>query len=262
MRRLLPALGAALLFAFGILTPIPGLSFAPSAFATSSGEGEGHEHGAADEHLDADARLYRDLELMRGHLLIAGELVAGDHWIDAVPHVFHPIEEIYDGMKGEIEKRSLPGFLTELKVLAQTIKAKQKDAYVAALQAVNTKLNAIEQNIKASKAPWNVTVKAALISVLKTAAEEYGNAVKDGKIAEAVEYQDSRGFIWRADAMLKDGALTKNTANTATLAAAAEALAKLKSVWPAPIPPDAAVASAESVAADIEKLAKSLEAIQ
>ena len=120
----------------------------------------------------------------------------------------------------------MPGFLAELKVLAQTIKAKHKDAYDAALKAVMAKLDAIEQNIKAGKAPWSATVKAAVISVLKTAAEEYANAVKDGKIAEAVEYQDSRGFIWRADAMLKDGALRKSAAIQRTLAAAAEAIGK------------------------------------
>src|SRR3546814_7978599 len=35
-----------------------------------------------------------------------------------------------------------------------------------------------------------------VLGILKAAEAEYAEAVKDGDITDAIEYQDSRGFVW------------------------------------------------------------------
>jgi len=242
-------------------------NFAPSlvapAFASKPNEGaEGaHDGHHKADNLSPDAKLYRDVELIRGHLSVAGELIAEGYWIDAVPHVFHPIEEIYGSMKDEIEKRKLPGFLPEMKALAQTVKAKQKDAYDASLKTVEAKLDAVEAALKSSPA-WAATIKDATIATLQSAAEEYEEAVKEGKIAEAVEYQDSRGFVWRAEAMLKSDVLSKSDANKPALSEAQKALTELKAAWPTAMPPEKAIMSAAAVEQSTEKIGKLLASMQ
>lgn len=259
--------GGAVSLAVALAFAVPFQNFASALVtpALASKPNEGAE-GAHDGHhkadnLSSDAKLYRDVELIRGHLNVAGELIAEGHWIDAVPHVFHPIEEIYGSMKGEIEKRKLPGFLPEMKALAQTVKAKQKDAYEASLKTVAAKLDAVEAALKSSPS-WAATIKDAAIATLETAAEEYEEAVKDGKIAEAVEYQDSRGFVWRVEAMLKSDALSKSDANKAALSEAQKALDDLKAAWPAAMPPEKSVMSAAAVEQSTEKIGKLLASMQ
>lgn len=242
-------------------------AFGPSAVRASqpgeAGESGGeHHHATADDKLSPEVKLYRDLELVRGHLLVADELIAGGHWIDAVPHVFHPIEELYEGMKGEIDKRGLAAFLPELKALGQTVKAKEMDAYSAAAKIVTAKLDAVETGLKSGSASWSATVKEATVAALKTAVEEYGEAVKDEKIAEAVEYQDSRGFVWRAEAMLKNEALTKSDSNKPALASAQEAISKLKTAWPGAMPPEKAAMTVAEVKAGVGTIEKILEAVR
>src|SRR3954447_3592323 len=102
--------------------------------ARAGGEGgEADEGGAAQKDYDAKMppalRFYRDIELIRGHLLVGDELVRAGRWAEALPHFLHPSEEIYGKIRNDLKTCEVAPFLSALKALAQTVKAKNEAAY-------------------------------------------------------------------------------------------------------------------------------------
>ena len=74
--------------------------------------------------------------------------------------------------------------------------------------------------------------------VLKVARREYEASIEDGRFVKPVEYQDSRGFVWQAERMLEGAAAELAQVDAMLWPRSARVLAKLKTAWPAPMPPD------------------------
>ena len=95
--------------------------------------------------------------------------------------------------------------------------------------------------------------------MLETANAEYTAAIADNKIKEAIEYQDSRGFvIYAQDSVFKnmanqDSAKVSSTINTT--------FAELRQAWPAPIPPATPVLTPDEVAAKVKQIEKAGETL-
>src|SRR5262245_52007605 len=94
------------------------------------------------------------------------------------------------------------------------------------------------------------TVKSA-IEVLRTAQSEYEASMQDGRFVKPVEYQDSRGFVWRAEQMIEGAAAPLDAASLAKVRAA---FARLKTAWPAPMPPPAPILEVGQVSALISEI--------
>jgi hypothetical protein len=73
--------------------------------------------------------------------------------------------------------------------------------------------------------------------VLKVALGEYESSIEDGRFTKPVEYQDSRGFVWEAERMIEAAAPELVKIDADALERMRTALAKLKTAWPAPMPP-------------------------
>jgi hypothetical protein len=226
---------------------------APAAKAGGTGEGEGG--GKADANLPPILVFYRGIELIRGHLLVGNELVAAGRWGDALPHFLHPTEEIYGNLRNELKTYDVPPFETALKALAQTIKAKNKDAYGRALATVNERLEAAERGVKA-KTPdaWAPFVLETALETLKIAADEYGNAIDGNRIKLPVEYQDSRGFVLEAERVVEGVSGELGSKDAQALAAIRAAFVDLKKAWPAPMPPRAPVKDVAEVLSDMSRI--------
>jgi hypothetical protein len=226
---------------------------APTAKAGAGGEGEGG--GKANANLPPILVFFRGIELIRGHLLVGNELVGAGRWGDALPHFLHPTEEIYGGLRNQLRTYDVPPFETALKALAQTIKAKDKDAYGRALTTVNERLGAAERAIKA-KAPegWAPFVLETAVEALKVAADEYGNAIAGNRIKLPVEYQDSRGFVLEAERVVESVSGDLGAKDAQALAAIRAAFADLKKAWPAPTPPRAPVKDVAEVLSDMSRI--------
>jgi hypothetical protein len=225
----------------------------PAAKAGAGGEGEGG--GKANANLPPILVFFRGIELIRGHLLVGNELVGAGRWGEALPHFLHPTEEIYGGLRNELKTYDVPPFETALKALAQTIKAKNKDAYGRALATVNERLDAAERAVKA-KAPdgWAPFVLETAVEALKVAADEYGNAIAGNRIKLAVEYQDSRGFVLEAERVVESVSGDLGAKDAQALAAIRAAFADLKKAWPAPTPPKAPVKDVAEVLSDMSRI--------
>jgi hypothetical protein len=211
---------------------------------TEGGEAYLTDGGPADTRI----RFYRDIELMRGHLLIGRQLIEGNLWEEALPHFLHPTEELYGRMERHIATHNIRPFRHELLALAQAVKARRMGAYRQALSVVEERLDAALAVAKRFMHPLGPFIARTASEVLKAALSEYQTSLSGGRFANPVEYQDSRGFVWRADAMLEEGARELAGRDGAALARIRASLARLKSAWPAPTPPPAPVLQADEVA--------------
>jgi hypothetical protein len=223
------------------------------AKAKAGGDGEG-EGGAADAGLEPSIRFYRDIQLIRGHLLVGDELVKEGRWKEALPHFLHPSEEIYGRIGTDLKRYGVPPFATSLKALAQTVKAKNKEAYAGALSAVEERLAAADKAVRAPEANWPYFALETAVESLRSAAEEYEEAVERGTIANVVEYQDSRGFVWQAERLFASVADDLSTKDADSVASIRAAFGDLKAAWPTPMPPQKPAKDLSQVLGDISKI--------
>jgi hypothetical protein len=204
---------------------------------------------------DTRIRFYRDIELIRGHLLVGGQLIELGLWDEALPHFLHPTEELYNLMEKYIKLHNIKPFRRELQALAQTVKAKRKGAYAQALKAIDRNLDAAFTVARRFMRPLRGFTVRTAAEVLKVAVSEYEASLEGGRFAKPVEYQDSRGFVWEAERMIEAVADDLQQADPEALARVRTAFAKLKTAWPAPMPPPAPVLEVGMVSAlvsDIE----------
>ncbi len=183
------------------------------------------------------------LGLMKGHLLVAKELLDLQKPAQAEPHIGHPVEEIYADVEDQLQERNVKEFKTTLIALQDLVKAGAKDSarvsseFQASMQAIDAAINAIPSAERQSPG----FVLQVVNGLLDTANSEYGAAVANGKIAQAIEYQDSRGFVMYANDLYKGVAASIEKQSPDTHKAIQQTLAELTTVWPAPIPPATAI---------------------
>ena len=145
------------------------------------------------------------LGLMKGHLLVAKELLDLKKPEQAEPHIGHPVEEIYADVEEQLKERKVKEFKTQLVSLQDLVKAGAKDAakvdtdFKGSMQSVDGAI----AGIPAAQRQATPFVMQVLVGLLDTANSEYGAAIANGKITQAIEYQDSRGFVTYANELFK-----------------------------------------------------------
>jgi hypothetical protein len=204
---------------------------------------------------DTRIRFFRDVELVRGHLLVGQQLIDLDLWDEALPHFLHPIEELYGLMERYIKLHKMQPFGRELQALAQTVKAKRKGAYEQALKPVHQRLDAAIEVAKKFMRPEQKFAIQSAIEVLRAAQSEYEASMEHGVFVKPVEYQDSRGFVWRAERMIEAAAVSgPRTIDPEQVARVRAAFARLKTAWPAPLPPAKPLLDASQISALISDI--------
>jgi hypothetical protein len=189
------------------------------------------------------------LGLMKGHLLVAKELLDLQKPDQAEPHIGHPVEEIYTDVEDQLKERNVKEFKTTLIGFQDLVKSNAKDSnkvganYKESMQAVDTAI----QVLPATERQSPQFVLQVINGLLDSANSEYGAAVANGKISAAIEYQDSRGFITYADSLYKNIADAMAKEHPEAHKAIADSMTQLKTVWPTPTAPAAAVKTPEQV---------------
>jgi hypothetical protein len=196
------------------------------------------------------------LGLMKGHLLVAQELLDQNQPKQAEPHIGHPVEEIYVDVEEQLNERKVKEFKTTLVSLQDLVKSKPKDAkvktdFTASVQSVDEAI----ATLPAAQRSKPGFVLQVINGLLDAANSEYGAAIADGKIAAAIEYQDSRGFIVYANELYKGISSQVAQANPEADKAINTSLAELTKVWPAAIPPATPIKTPE----EVTKLVKTIE---
>jgi hypothetical protein len=71
--------------------------------------------------LSGDLAFALKIAQLRGHLLIGDELVSQGQWAAGLPHFLHPVEEIYDEIRGSLSNYATPPFESALKRLTAAV---------------------------------------------------------------------------------------------------------------------------------------------
>jgi DNA uptake protein ComE-like DNA-binding protein len=197
------------------------------------------------------------LGLMKGHLLVAKELIDLKKIDQAEPHIGHPVEEIYADVEEQLNERKVKEFKTPLISLHEQVKAGGKDAaklstnFAASMKSVEDAIT----GLPATQRTLPSFALQVIAGLLDSANSEYTAAIANDKIAQAVEYQDSRGFVLYSQELYKaiEPQLTKSNAVAAT--SIGKSLKDVAKAWPSAIPPATPVLPT----AEVTKLVKSIE---
>lgn len=189
------------------------------------------------------------LGLMKGHLLVARELLDLQKPEQAEPHIGHPVEEIYADVEDQLDERKVKPFKEPLVALQDQVKAGAKDA-----NKVNTGFKASMQSVEGAIATLPESqrqtpnfVLQVINSLLDTANSEYGAAIANGKVAQIIEYQDSRGFVTYANELYKGISERMAKDNPSAYKSIQSTMADLTKAWPAAIAPSAPVLTTAQV---------------
>jgi DNA uptake protein ComE-like DNA-binding protein len=198
------------------------------------------------------------LGLIKGHLLVAKELLDLKKPDQAEPHIGHPVEEIYADVEDQLNERKVKEFKTPLIALQDLVKAGAKDSvkvdteFKASVQAVDGAIAGLPEAQR--KDPKFVL--QVINGLLDTANAEYTAAIADGKISQAIEYQDSRGFVIYANELYKGVATSVEKDSPEAHKTITATMADLSKAWPSSLPPTSPVKTPEAVS----KLIKTIEA--
>ncbi len=196
------------------------------------------------------------LSLMKGHLIVAKELLAQQQPKQAEPHIGHPVEEIYVDVEDQLNERNVKEFKTNLISLQDLVKSQPKAAKVntdfkTSMDAVDGAIAALPENQRTSPQ----FVLQVINELLDAANSEYGAAIANGKIAAAIEYQDSRGFVNYAGQLFQGISSQVAKVNPEAHKAIETSMSELTKAWPAAIPP----AQPVNTPAEVTQLIKTIE---
>ena len=122
-------------------------------------------------------------------------------------HATHPIAELYESMKPELQEHDADfdaAFETALTELADKIDAPREEAQ-AAIDEMKSLVEEARTLVVGDELSSDPNFRLELVSTLvETAGAEYAEAVQDGTITEMVEYQDGSAFVWRAQQIFSE----------------------------------------------------------
>ena len=105
-----------------------------------------------------------------------------------------PKKRFYGKLRPHLKTYDVTPFQTSLQALSKAVKAKNKASYDVAFAAVEQRLADADARMKGKETNWPYFVTETVVETLRSAAEEYDEAVKGQRIRNVVEYQDARGF--------------------------------------------------------------------
>ena len=208
----------------------------------------------AGEAKDADYLV--KLGLMKGHLLVAKELLDMKRPAEALPHVGHPIEELYVTVADQFKERGVTDFKDQMDEIKDFVKNKPGDSQV--MPKFNGGMASVDRAIAALPSSQRQSPKfvAQVINgLLDSASAEYGGAISGNKIEE-VDYQDSRGFTAYAYMLYKDVEAPLQKDNSKAQEQLKASLEDLSKTWPTVLPPSQPVISGDEMAAKVKKIEK------
>ncbi len=179
-----------------------------------------------------DLAFGRFIALIRAHLATGDELVAQRQWDAASAHFSFPTEEIYGVIRDQIRIYNTPPFDYALKALARAVKSRDAKQFPKARLKVEDALAAADAGLKVRQPNWPRFTLAVAVAVLKSAPDEYDDAVAKGpnlgRIVRPIGYQTARGFIVQADRMVESVAGELGASNAAALADIRVGLTQIK----------------------------------
>ena len=158
--------------------------------------------------VDAEAANFAlNIELIKGHMSQAVKNVKNNEYELAAAHAGHPISENYALLKDAIREhnRILGSDLeSALMDLSTNIKNMSTVETKAQIVKISRLLNTAELDVLTPETWANSKFRATVVNMLlSTVQGEYAEAIKNGKVAQIVEYQDAEAFTARANVLFR-----------------------------------------------------------
>jgi len=204
--------------------------------------------------LPRDVAYGRFIALIRADLAIGDELVKRRDWELAHHHFMFPLEEIYGVIRAELRSYKTPPFDSALKSLARTVAAHSAKRYPAALASVEKSLAAADANLRSRQRNWARFVLEVSVATLKTAPNEYDDAVEKGRIVRPIGYQTARGIVIETERMIDSVAVELAVKNPQALRELRDGMAELKVAFPKTNAPKEPIVDVPSVAATVDRI--------
>lgn len=211
--------------------------------------------------LARDVAYARFLALIRADLAMGDELVKRRDWDVAHRHFMFPLEEIYGVIRQDLRAYKTPPFDGALRSLAHTVAVHSVKQYPKALGQVDKALAAADANLRARQPDWPRFVLQVAVATLKTAPEEYDDAVADGRIVHSIGYQTARGIVVESGRMIDSVAPDLAAKNPDAFSDLQASMAELKDAFAKPNAPKELipeVAAVTAIVARIETAARKL----
>lgn len=197
----------------------------------------------------ADSALMTKLGLMRGHLHVGMEVSKSGDAKQASLHFHHPKKEIYAEVEADLKARGADGLGAALDALEKA--GDGGGDVAAAYAAVVDGISKAEGTVSADMRGSPKFVIGVAVAMMEDAASEFAAAYPADKLAELEEYQDSMGFVVKADELIDT---ISDKIKGADYDAMDADIQKLKSAWPAIAAPDKPVMMAADVKALVDKI--------
>ncbi|MFW6027993.1 MAG: hypothetical protein ACOC9Q_00500 [bacterium] len=227
--------------------------------AQAAQSGDDSEMVEASDPGTDDAAFLTLLGLVEGHLRAGIELYRQGAADMAKTHMKHPGDELYMDLEPALAVRNLDGFARPLERLAVAVEGGEPVA------AADEAFQAVLQDIGRTRTAAGGDLAARLQSVtslVRTAAEEYEIAVKEGRVADPHEYQDAWGFVQAAKAQMAGlGEADRQRMGPSFDEITAE-LDGLDKAWPAVVPPDSVTTDAGLLYAAADRIARVAQAVE
>ncbi|KXS39892.1 MAG: hypothetical protein AWU55_267 [Halomonadaceae bacterium T82-2] len=242
-----------------------GFVFSHFPVAVSEG-GEGGEGGdqPAPSALTSPGIYYTELALMEGHLASAEALYRSGHGDQGAAHLTHPLIEQYPKLESALEAHGEEAPL-ESALEALSDKAGQTadwEQLAPAVAKARQAIDAAQADVAAETRQSPRFIGDVTLALLKQAAAEYEEAVKDGRFANAAEYQDGRGFVQVATQLWQAGADTLGGADGKVYTKGQAELEELSRIWPEAVPPAEPVKAPGEVYAEVARFELATSALR
>jgi len=211
--------------------------------------------------LPPDVAYGRFIALIRADLAMGDELVKRRDWELAHRHFMFPLEEIYGVIRSDLHAYKTPAFDGALRSLASTVAARRAKSYPKALASVEKALAAADANLRMRQSDWPRFVLQVSIATLKTAPEEYDDALEDGRFVHSIGYQTARGIVIATQQMLDGVAVELGVKNPDAFRELQDGMAELRAAFPtvnAPKEPAVDAAAMSATVAKVETAARKL----
>lgn len=196
----------------------------------------------------------RYIAQIRAHIATGDELIARGDWTGAAPHFGFPTEEIYGIIRDDVRNYKASPFDDALKALARAVKERNLRQYPAAKERVDKALAAIEASLRGRQPDRARFVLETAVELLKTAPDEYEDAIAKGRIVRQVGYQTARGFILEAQRMIDSVASSLEAKDASALASLRSGFGQLRKIFPTVKPPRAPLGDLNAVLGAVSRV--------
>ena len=249
-----------------IATAALGVALALSATACGTDDEPTPSGAGADiaaHSVDAEAIGFGEaIAQIRGHHIAALELYeAGDNKGASV-HADHPIAEILDSVRSELEEHDAASgeqLASALEAVGQAIAERAPvDEVAAAIDEAATTADEALTTVVGDQVGDPSYKGSVIAALLATAGHEYEEAVGANGVRLVAEFQDGYAFVQEAQRLYEEIAADVEDASMEEAAEIEEAFETLEAALPAPQPPTE-LASKEDVTAATELIGHELE---